>query len=321
MKINAMVPSRVLVTGANGFVGKAVCKHLLGLGENVKGAVRSSPLASYQVQAPFLTAGANWTAQLQQVDVVVHCAARVHVMSDTATDPLEAFRAVNTEGTLALARQAAEAGVKRFIFISSIKVNGEQTEPGKPFDENVQSPPDDPYGRSKYEAEQGLMALAKERGMAVTIIRPPLIYGEGVKANFASMMTWVRKGIPLPFARLTNARSLLALPNLCDFIAHAMAHPAAVNQVFLVADPVAVSTSQLLAAIADAEGVPCRLFYTPPRLIRGLGRCLGIDSKLQRIYGSLEMDTSKAQSRLQWSAPCSLSQTLSLMASSHNESP
>lgn len=316
----AAIKSTVLVTGATGFVGKAVCEHLLRCGMNVKGAVRSSPLASYQVQAPSLTADANWTAQLQQVDVVVHCAARVHVMSDTATDPLAAFRAVNTEGTLTLARQAVDAGVKRFIFISSIKVNGEQTELGKPFDENVQSPPEDPYGCSKYEAEQGLMALAKECDMAVTIIRPPLIYGEGVKANFASMMTWVRKGIPLPFARLNNARSLLALPNLCDFIANAMEHPAAVNQVFLVADPVAVSTSQLLAAIADAEGVACRLFYIPPGVIRGLGRCLGIDAKLQRIYGSLEMDTRKAQSRLQWSVPYSLSQTLSLMASSHSES-
>jgi UDP-glucose 4-epimerase len=312
----ADIKSTVLVTGANGFVGKAVCEHLLVLGANVKGAVRSHPFASYHVQAPSLTADADWTAQLQQVDVVVHCAARVHVMSETAT----AFRAVNTEGSLTLALQAAEAGVKRFIFISSIKVNGEQTEPGKPFDENVQSPPEDPYGRSKYEAEQELMALANECGMAVTIIRPPLIYGAGVKANFASMMMWVRKGIPLPFARLNNARSLLALPNLCDFIAHAMAHPAAVNQVFLVADPVAVSTSQLLTAIADAEGVSCRLFYLPPGILRGLGRCLGIDAKLQRIYGSLEMDTRKAQSRLQWSAPYSLSQTLSLMASSHSES-
>ncbi|MFQ2756120.1 MULTISPECIES: NAD-dependent epimerase/dehydratase family protein [unclassified Aeromonas] len=314
------IKSTVLVTGANGFVGKAVCEHLLGLGANVKGAVRSSPLVSYQVQAPSLTADANWTAQLQHVDVIVHCAARVHVMSDTATDPLAAFRAVNTEGTLTLARQAADAGVKRFIFISSIKVNGEHTVPGKPFNENVQSPPEDPYGRSKYEAEQGLMALAKECDMAVTIIRPPLIYGKGVKANFASMMMWVRKGIPLPFARLNNARSLLALPNLCDFIARAMEHPAAVNQVFLVADPVAVSTSLLLATIADAEGVSCRLFYLPPRVIRGFGRCLGIDVKLQRIYSSLEMDTGKAQSRLQWSAPYSLSQTLSLMASSHSES-
>lgn len=314
------IKSTVFVTGANGFVGKAVCEHLLGLGADVKGAVRGNPLASYQVQTPSLTAEANWTPLLQQVDVVVHCAARVHVMSDTATDPLAAFREVNTEGTLSLARQAADAGVKRFIFISSIKVNGEHTEPGKPFDEDVQSPPEDPYGRSKYEAEEGLMALAKECDMAVTIIRPPLIYGRGVKANFASMMMWVRTGVPLPFARLNNARSLLALPNLCDFIANAMEHPAAMNQAFLVADPVAVSTSQLLTAIADAEGVACRLFYLPPRVIRLLGRCLGMDAKLQRIYGSLEMDTGKAQRRLQWSAPYSLSQILSLMASSHSES-
>lgn len=316
----ADIKSTILVTGANGFVGKAVCEHLLGLGKNVRGAVRGNLLASYQVQAPSLTTDANWTAQLENVDVVVHCAARVHVMSDTATDPLAAFRAVNTEGTLNLARQAINAGVKRFIFISSIKVNGEHTEPGQPFDEILQSPPQDPYGRSKYEAEQGLMALATESEMTVTIIRPPLIYGRGVKANFASMVKWVRKGIPLPFAQLNNARSLLALPNLCDFIAKVQEHPAAANQVFLVADPVAVSTSQLLTAIADAEEVPIRLFYIPPGLIRGLGRCLGIDSKLQRIYGSLEIDTSKAQSQLGWSAPYSLFQTLSLMASSHSES-
>lgn len=317
----ADIKNTVLVTGANGFVGKAVCEHLLGLGKNIRGTVRGNPRASYQVPAPSLTSNANWAAQLQQVDVVVHCAARVHMLLDTAVDPLEVFRAVNTEGTLNLARQAADAGVKRFIFISSIKVNGEHTEPGQPFDESVQSLPKDPYGYSKYEAEQGLMALAKERNMSVTIIRPPLIYGRGVKANFASMMTWVRKGVPLPFAHLNNARSLLALPNLCDFIASSMDHPAAANQIFLVADPVAVSTSQLLTAIADAEGVSCRLFYIPPRLIRLLGRCLGIDSKLQRIYGSLEMDTRKAQTLLQWSAPYSLSQTLSLMASSHSESP
>ncbi|MEG0007293.1 MAG: SDR family oxidoreductase [Aeromonas sp.] len=316
----ADIKSMVLVTGANGFVGKAVCEHLLGLGKNVRGAVRGNPLASYQAQSPSLVSDANWTVQLQHVDVVVHCAARVHVMADTAADPLAAFRAVNTEGTLNLARQAADAGVKRFIFISSIKVNGEHTEPGKPFDESVQNPPQDPYGRSKYEAEKGLMALAEECDMAVTIIRPPLIYGRGVKANFASMMKWVRRGSPLPFAHLNNARSLLALPNLCDFIASSMEHPAAENQIFLVADPVAVSTSQLLTAIADAEGVSCRLFYIPPRLIRGLGRCLGIDAKLKRIYDSLEMDTSKAQRLLQWSAPYSLSQTLSLMASSHSES-
>lgn len=315
----ADIKSTVLVTGANGFVGKAVCEHLLGLGKNVRGAVRGNLLASYQTQAPSLTSNANWTVQLQHVDVIVHCAARVHVMSDTAADPLAAFRAVNTDGTLNLARQAVDAGVKHFIFISSIKVNGEHTEPGKPFDENVQSPPEDPYGRSKYEAEQGLMALAQESDMAVTIIRPPLIYGEGVKANFASMMKWVRKGIPLPFARLNNVRSLLALPNLCDFIANAMEHPAAVNQIFLVADPVAVSTTQLLVAIADAEGVSCRLFYLPPGVIRGLGRCVGIDAKLKRIYGSLEMDTGKAQRQLQWSAPYTFTQALSLMASSKNE--
>ncbi|WP_421201706.1 UDP-glucose 4-epimerase family protein [Aeromonas enteropelogenes] len=311
---------RVLVTGANGFVGQAVCEHLLSLGMNVRGAVRGKSTASYHVKAPSLDSTGDWALLLQQVDVIVHCAARVHVMSDTAADPLAEFRSVNTEGTLHLAKQAAIAGVKRFIFISSIKVNGEQTIPGEPFDEHVAMPPQDPYGLSKYEAEEGLMLLAAESGMEVTIIRPPLIYGVGVKANFASMIRWVRKGVPLPFAELKNARSLLALPNLCDFVAHAMAHPAAINQIFLVADPVPVSTSQLLAEIARAEGVSARLFYIPSSIIKVLGKVCGIESKLQRIYGSLEMDTRKAQARLQWHAPYSLSQTLSLMASSHSES-
>lgn len=310
----------VLVSGANGYVGKAVCEHLIELGFNVKGAVRGEPMTSYQVVSPALSENANWATSLQGMDVIVHCAARVHVMSECDADPLSAFRAVNTLGTLNLARQAAKSGVKRFIFISTIKVNGESTEPGKPFTEQIASSPIDPYGRSKYEAELGLLALANESQMEVTIIRPPLIYGAGVKANFASMVKWVLKGIPLPFARVDNARSLLGLPNLCDFVARVLTHPGAANQVFLVADPKPYSTSTLLGEIALAHGKSARLFYIPPTIIRVLGKACGLDAKLQRLFGSLEMDTRKARRQLQWHAPYTITETLSSMASSHTES-
>lgn len=310
----------VLVSGANGFVGKAVCEHLIGLGFNVKGTVRGEPMTSYQVASPALSENANWAKSLQGMDVIVHCAARVHVMSERDTDPLSAFRAVNTLGTLNLARQAAKSGVKRFIFISTIKVNGKATEPGKPFTEQIVFSPLDPYGRSKYEAELGLLALAKESQMEVTIIRPPLIYGAGVKANFASMMKWVQKGIPLPFARIHNARSLLGLPNLCDFVARVLTHPGAANQVFLVADPKPYSTSTLLCEIALAHGKSARLFYIPPTIIRFFGKACGLDARLQRLFGSLEMDTRKAQRQLQWHAPHTITETLSSMGLSHIES-
>lgn len=309
----------VLVTGANGFVGQAICEHLRSQGVVVRGAVRGTLMAPYHVQSPSLTAEGDWTSLLQGVDVIVHCAARVHIMADTANNPWAAFRAVNTDGTLNLARQAASAGVKRFIFISTIKVNGEHTEPGHPFTEDIMAPPQDPYGLSKHEAEQGLLGLVAAREIEVTIIRPPLIYGIGVKANFASMIQWVYRGIPLPFGRINNLRSFLALPNLCDFVAHVLEHPAAANQIFLVADPRSLSTSQLLVEIAQALNVSPRLFYMPPMLLRILGCCFGIGMKLQRLCSSLEMDTRKAQSLLQWRAPFSLSQTLSLMVSFHRE--
>lgn len=330
---------RVLVTGANGFVGKALCDHLRQLDFEVIGAVRGMPAVAYQRQAPALERQGDWSALLAGVDVVVHCAARVHVMDDKAADPLQAFRTVNRDGTLYLAKQAAQAGVKHFIFLSSIKVNGEATLAGAPFTETRNALPTDPYGLSKYEAEQALLNQlwlrelneaapraeyncanpAANEVMAVTVLRTPLIYGVGVKANFASMINWVKKGIPLPFADINNARSLLSLINLCDFIGHIVGLPKAFNQVFLVADPVAYSTTVLLKEIAKAYRAPSRLFYVNPNLINGLAKILKLEAKLSRLLGSLEIDISKARQQLDWQPPATLASTLNLMAASSHE--
>ncbi|MFO6423859.1 NAD-dependent epimerase/dehydratase family protein [Motilimonas sp. KMU-193] len=312
--------SSILVTGANGFVGNAVCEHLLSLGHDVVGVVRAHTSRHHHVLGPDLSDTADWHDLLEGKDVVIHCAARVHIMNDESCDPSAEYQEVNTSGTIELARQAIAMGVKRFIFISSIKVNGEETLEGAEFTEEVIYPPEDPYGRSKYDAELGLISMCNSSSMAVTIIRPPLIYGLGVKANFATMINWVRKGIPLPFAKVQNRRSLLALPNLCDFIAVSMHHPAAINQVFLIADTNAYSTSELLQEIAKAYQVQIRLFYIPKNVLFLLGKLLSFEPKLNRLYGSLVLSTAKSQQLLQWTPPYSLSRVLAMMASSDCES-
>lgn len=303
MQQNAL---RVLVTGANGFVGRSLCIDLRQNGYLVTGSVRSESVSSDEVRGPTLAADSDWSTLLAGQDLVVHTAARVHVMNEIETDPLAAFRAVNVAGTLALARQAASAGVKRFVFISSIKVNGEMTLSGQPFTEAVSSPPTDPYGLSKYEAEHALQELAALTGMEVVIVRPPLIYGPGVKANFARMVKWVCSGIPLPLAKIDNRRSLLGLANLCDFIRCVLMHPAAANQVFLVSDGEDVSTSTLLRLIGEVTGRSTRLFAIPSCLLSWGMRCPGLGMQLQRLCGSLQLDTRKAKDLLHWSAPYSL---------------
>jgi UDP-glucose 4-epimerase len=308
-----MNPVPILITGANGFVGSSLCQHLLDLGYPVTGLTRQSPQQPHEQQGPELDSTSDWTPWLKVNQVVIHCAARVHVMHDTAQDPYQAFRAVNVDGTLALARQAAAAGVKRFVFISSIKVNGEATLPGRPFTETVLIPPTDPYGLSKYEAELALRDLAGQTGMDVVIVRPPLMYGPGVKANFASMMRWVAKGVPLPLAGLTNQRSLLSLANLNHFITTVIAHPQAKNQTFLVSDGDDVSTSQLLTELGHALHHPARLFHIPYWLLAGLARCAGQEPKLQRVCGSLQLDITKARQLLNWQPPLTLQQGLTAL--------
>lgn len=234
-------------------------------------------------------------------EVVIHTAARVHIMDDPATDPLAAFREANIAGTVTLARQAAESGVRRFLFISSVKANGEMTLPGRPFRAEDPLAPCDSYGISKAEAEAELMTLTAQTGMEVVIIRPPLVYGPGVKANFLTMMRWLRLRLPLPFGALRdNRRSLIALDNLVDLIVTCIRHPAAANQIFLASDGEDLSTAELLRRLAAAMGVPARLFPVPPWVITAGASVLGKKNMAQRLCGNLQVDISKTRQLLGW---------------------
>jgi nucleoside-diphosphate-sugar epimerase len=308
-----------LVTGGSGFVGRALINRLtLIAGSTVIAPVRNVatkfPVGVRSIPFTNLDATFNWSDELKDVDCVVHAAARVHVMNDVSGDPLAAFRKVNVEATLNLARQAAASGTKRFIFISSIKVNGEGAEPGTVYRADDVPAPIDPYGVSKLEAEQGLKELAAVTGMEVVIIRPVLVYGPGVKANFLSMMRWLYRGVPLPFGAVHNQRSLVAIDNLVDLIVTCSDHPAAANQVFLVSDGEDVSTTQLLRKLAGALGKPARLLPIPVWLMRGAAALLGKRALSDRILGSLQVDISKNRQLLGWTPPVTLDKALSLTA-------
>jgi nucleoside-diphosphate-sugar epimerase len=306
--------SKVLLTGGTGFVGRAVLNHLCQGGRDVVACSRAGnmdvPDGARFLRVLDLDANTDWKLGLDMVEVVIHCAARVHVMNDQSADPLAEFRQVNVEGTLNLARQAAVAGVKRFIFVSSIKVNGEGTAPGTSYKADDAPAPVDPYGISKLEAEQGLRALAAETGMEVVIIRPVLVYGPGVKANFLSMMRWLKMGVPLPFGAIHNKRSLVALDNLVDLIVTCIDHPAAANQTFLVSDGEDLSTSELLRRMGVALGKPARLLPVTSRLLEQGARLLGKQALAQRLCGSLQVDISKTRELLSWTPPVSVDEAL-----------
>ena len=253
---------------------------------------------------------ADWSEAVRNQDVVVHAAARAHVMKESVNDPLTEYRRVNVDGTLQLARQAAEAGVRRFVFISSIKVNGESSPAGRPFTANDIPDPAGPYGVSKMEAEQGLSEVSRETGMEVVIIRPPLVYGRGVKGNFATMARLVRGGFPLPLGSVCNRRTLVSLENLVDFTLLCITHPAAANEVFLVGDGQDLSTTGLLRAIGKAMGKPARLIPVPSRLIMLAASVLGKKNAAQRVLGSLQSDISKARQVLGWEPPLSVEEGL-----------
>lgn len=252
----------------------------------------------------------DWSAALNGVAVVVHCAARVHVMVDVAANPLDEFRRINVIGTLNLARQAAAAGVRRFVFISSIKVNGEKTERGHSFSADDTPAQVDAYGVSKMEAEQGLLALSVQTGMEIVIIRPPLVYGPGVKANFASMMRWLRRGVPLPLGALHNERSLVALDNLVDLIVTCLTHRSAAGQIFLVSDGEDVSTTELLRRMGQAMGRPACLIPVPESWLKVAAAMVGKEDVAQRLCGSLQVDIEKTRQLLGWKPPLSLDQGL-----------
>lgn len=317
---------KVLLTGSSGFVGQALLARLasqpaLDLVAVSRRPVFGLPASVAHTQVADIAANTAWQPVLQGVQVVIHAAARVHVMNDKVADPLAEFRKVNVDGTLNLARQAVIAGVKRFIFISSIKVNGESTAPGKPYSAESQPAPVDPYGISKLEAELALRALAAETGLEVVIIRPPLVYGPGVKANFRSMMRWLSKGIPLPLGAIHNRRSLVALDNLVDLIATCTEHPAAANQTFLVSDGEDLSTSQLLRRMGGALGRPARLLPIPAWLLETGARLVGKRALAQRLCGSLQVDIGKTRELLNWSPPLGVDEALRRAAESFQEHP
>jgi nucleoside-diphosphate-sugar epimerase len=317
---------RVLLTGASGFVGRAVQARLLSdAGHELRSAFRQIPQqlpAGLQTcLAPALGPDVDWSEAVQGVDAVIHCAARVHVMDEQADDPLAEFRQANVEGTLRLARQAAAAGVRRFVFVSSIKVSGEQTQPGEPFKADDQPQACDPYGISKREAEDGLLALAAETGLEVVIVRPPLVYGPGVKANFQSLLTLLERGVPMPFGAIRNSRSLVALDNLVDLLVLCLGHPAAAGQRFLVSDGEDLSTTELLRRLASALGKPALLLPVPMSWLRGCAWLLGRSDISVRLCGSLQVDIGKTRERLGWNPPVSVDQAMADTAAYFLETP
>lgn len=308
----------LLVTGASGFVGRALVEHFSALsGYQVRAAVRNpARLAAAPANVALTTVGelaphTDWQMALAQVDAVIHCAARVHVMNEREADPLAEFRRVNVEGTLNLARQALAAGVKRFVFVSSVKVNGEQTPTGQPFRADDKPRPMDPYGISKLEAEQGLLALEEQGGMEIVIVRPVLVYGPGVKANFLSMLRWLDKGLPLPLGGITgNRRSIVALDNLVDLIAVCLTHPEAAGQIFLASDGEDLSTTALLRRVAQALGKRPLLLPAPAPLLTLAARLLGKPGVAQRLCGSLQVDIEKNRRLLNWTPPVKVDEAL-----------
>jgi len=298
---------KVLVTGANGFVGSVLCPLLNEQGWQVVKASRH-PLSGF-VTVGDIGPDTNWNEALKEVEAVIHLAARVHVMNDDEANPLAAFRNVNTAGTKHLAQSAAHAEVKRMIFVSTIKVNGEATEE-KPFDETMAADPQDPYGQSKWEAEQALWEVVGKTELQGVVIRPPLVYGAGVKGNFDTLLKVAEKGLPLPLKSVNNARSLVFVGNLAHGICTALQTEAANDQTFLISDGEDLSTAQLITRTAEALGKRAKLFSFPLPLLKLAGRMTGKSGMIDRLTGSLQINSSKIRQMLQWQPPFSVEKGL-----------
>jgi nucleoside-diphosphate-sugar epimerase len=297
-----------LVTGASGFVGSHLVEEMTLRGLPVRGVTRER--APGLMTIPTYGPDMDWSNSLRGVNTVVHLAARVHVMRETASDPLSLFREANVTATVNLARQAATAGVRRFVFVSSIKVNGERTEPGKPFTAADPPNPQDPYGISKAEAEAALLALGRETGMEITIVRPPLVYGPGVRGNFSSLMKWATSGIPSIFAAVKNERSFVHLDNLCHLLLRVLDHPKAANQVFLVSDGHDLSTNELLKLLTKAAGRSPRSVEVPTAVLLTIGIVLTKQTTLARLIENLQVDIEHTCSTLSWKPPLSIIETM-----------
>jgi nucleoside-diphosphate-sugar epimerase len=310
----------VLVTGAAGFVGRAMCRELQLQGHDVRGATRTS---SSDLQIPTVAVGnvgpdTDWSAAVTGCDVIVHLAAHVHVMRGEAGDAAGDFNRVNVQGSENLARQAARAGVRRFLFLSSVKVNGEVSA-GRAFVESDPARPTDAYGRSKAEAERRLKTASAETGMEIVIVRPPLVYGPGVQANFLKLLRTVDAGLPLPFSSIDNRRSLVYVGNLVHALEACLSHAEAAGRTFFVSDDDDVSSPQLVREIAAALGRKPRLVPFPPVLLRGIGLLTGRSEQFARLTGSLYVDVSSIKSTLGWLPPFTLQQGLAQTASWYRE--
>lgn len=314
VEIKGMARGRCLVTGGTGFVGSVLIEQLIRSGFAVRAAIRREvdaiPVGVEPIIVGDIAPTTQWRDALTEVDVIIHLAARVHVVRDGAANPLAEFRKTNVEGTLVLAKQAADSGVRRFIFLSSVKVNGEATPMNRPFTPDDLPKPEDPYGISKYEAELGLRQLAYGADMEVVVIRPPLVYGQRVKGNVLRLLNWIEHGSPLPFANVDNRRSLLNVRNLVDVIMRCLEHPAAAGQTFLVSDGEDISTGDLVRHLAVAMGKKPRLFSVPLLLSRSAFQLAGRRDLWQRLFGSLQIDDQKARELLGWSPPVGISEGL-----------
>jgi nucleoside-diphosphate-sugar epimerase len=318
----------ILITGATGFVGTTLCQQLVSSPhqhlhfDNIYGVMRSKPNPSkpqlpssiQPVVVSSLDELAKSKELLSQIDCIVHLAARVHQMKDCAADPLAAFRAVNTYATRDLAKAATQCGVRRFIYLSSIKVYGEGNTRATPYTEADSPSPQDPYGCSKWEAEVSLRQISNETGLEVIILRPPLVYGPRVKANFHQLLHLVKSGISLPLQQIQNARSLIFVDNLADSILTCISHPAAANQTFLVSDGEDVSTPELIRRIAQALNCCDRLFPIPPIWLRLLGQLTGKSAAIDRLLGSFTIDSQLIRQTLGWIPPYTLNQGLQATA-------
>lgn len=304
---------KVLVTGASGFIGTSLLERLGEAGYRVVAAVRHAsgriPNHLPAIRVGDMQPDTDWSQALKEVNVVVHAAARAHVMHEQAEDPLREFRRVNVEGTLGLARQAVAAGVERFVFISSIGVNGACTG-AEAFSERSSPAPHADYAISKLEAEQGLLEIAKSSSMELVIVRPPLVYAGHAPGNFHRLLKLVRSELPLPFAAVENRRSMIALENLVDFISLCIEHPAAANELFLISDGMDLSTSDMIRYLAAGMGCKTRLFPMPDVLMRKVAQLLGRAAMYTQLCGSLTIDSSKARELLGWTPPMTAEQAL-----------